>query len=224
MWMSVARSRIASRSRSLTSLMTLASGLLDLVGLGGAELRFQRLRLGGQRVERVAGHSVVGADELADVPLVGQDQLDRHACHQAELIEGGQLKGIARGHAERAVGAPDGHAPLLEDELGGEQSQDLFLDLDRVEIDDGQRKLVADHLQHVGALDVPQTDQNMVEPFAGAVLLCDRLVQLLLGDEPALQKYASDAHGVMIVPAAAGGDSPGRGADEGKACGVTVDE
>jgi hypothetical protein len=158
-------------------------GLLQLVGFGSREIRFQR-RLGVtcQLVEGVAGHAVVRADELADVPLVRQHQLDGHTGQQTELIEGGQLEGIAGGDAQRTVLAPNRHASLLEHELRWQQLQHVLFDVDRVEVHNRQRELLADHLQHVGSGDEPQTHHHVVEPLARAILLVDRLVELRLVD------------------------------------------
>jgi hypothetical protein len=100
---------------------------LDDAGfLGGVE--FLRLAIGdaefrglvrGQLVERVAGHAVVGPDELANVALVSEHQLDRHPGEQPELVEGGQFERVAGRDTERAVLAADRDALLLEDQLRG---------------------------------------------------------------------------------------------------------
>jgi hypothetical protein len=136
----------------------------------------------------------VGPDELGDVALVRQHQLDRHAGEQAKLVEGRQLEGVAGRHPERAVLPLDGDAPLLEDQLGRQGPQDFRLHLDAVEVHDRHRELLADGLQHLAAADPPQPNEHLVEPLAGAVLLGDRVGQLLLGDEPPLQKDTSDPH------------------------------
>jgi hypothetical protein len=62
------------------------------------------------------------------------------------------------------------------------------------QIDDRHGELLADRLQHLRRGDEAQPDEHVVQPLAGAVLLGDRLGELLVADQAALDKDAANAH------------------------------
>jgi hypothetical protein len=48
---------------------------------------------------------------------------------------------------------------------------------------------VADGFEHVRCSDKPEPNHDVVEPFAGAVLLCNGQRELVIGNQTAFNKY-----------------------------------
>ena len=167
-------------------------GLLDLVGRGLAA--GDLIGVGRHRVEGVAADAVVHPDELAEFFFVGEDELDRAAREELELVERGDLGGVARRDGQPAVLLADGHALLLVDELRGQGGQGLLVDGHARKIDHGHVELLAQGLEHLLTRDEPEPDQHAVEPFARAPLLGDRVVELTVGDEAAFGEEITNAH------------------------------
>ncbi len=96
------------------------------------------------------------------------------------------------------VVAGDGRAVLAIDEFGGEGGEDLGVDLEPGEVDDGHLELVADGAGDLGAGDHPEADEDAVEAFTGGALLAECGLELRAGDHPAFDEQHPDAHSSLL--------------------------
>ena len=171
------------------------AGFFGRVEFAIADLAFDgRNLLTPEGIEGVTGDSVVSSDELSEITLVREDQFHSETGQQTEFVEGTQFERITGRDLQRVARPPDRNAELLEHQPRRKNPKGLFIDLQFGEIDDRHVELTSDRLEHPIGSDVAQTNQRVVQSFAGSLLFEDRLVQLWLGDEPAFDEDRSNTH------------------------------
>jgi hypothetical protein len=174
MWTSVARSAIASISRSLTSLMTLASWACSIRRSPRVQAARSSPPRRGHRVERVPAHAVVAADELVQLR-----PRRRGPARSSTRSAGGARRGRSarRGRLSRRSAcrcdARSGRSSACR-RAGRGGSRGPRGDGGGREINDGHVELVAQRVQHVIGGSPTQPDEDAVEPLTAAALLGDR--------------------------------------------------
>jgi len=164
----------------------------------GVVARDRGVELGGdfarERVERVAGDAVAGADELLEVALVGEGEFDRVPRQEPQFVERRELARIARGDPERASVEGDRHALELEDHLRGKGPQRVAVDLDPGQVDDRKVELGGERGEHRLIRDEAESPQGLVELLTRPPLFDQRVFELFVGDQAPIEEERVDAH------------------------------
>ena len=105
------------------------------------------------------------------------------AGDELEVFQQAVIGRIGHGDRERAAFALERKHDALGGHLGGNQLDDLRIDLEPGEIDRRHAILPGQDLGDLQLLDQPELDQDVAQPVLGVLLLGEGLPELLSGDQ-----------------------------------------
>ena len=185
----------------------------DAVGGFVPERRLQLLEAAARHLQRAAGdglafpglplraRSAFGArvvllDRVGDRDLRRDDRLHRVAGHELDVVHREDVGRIRHRDRERAARAAQRNDLVLAGRLGRHQLDDGRVDLELGEVDRGDAVLLAEQRGNLLVLHEPHLDEVEAELAPVALLLRERLLQLLGGNQFLLEEeFAySDGH------------------------------
>jgi len=147
-------------------------------------------------------------DRRGDVPLGGEDELDRVAGLEADPVDDRHAGGVGDGDDHLRAHAVDGEGEVLLHHLLGEQPHDIGVDLVFGKVHHGQTELAPEEGEELLLLDVPRLHQDRADPFMGPFLGFEGAAQLIGSEQVPFKEHFPDfrcdgRHAVPLPPAAA---------------------
>ena len=122
-------------------------------------------------------------DQVAEGVLAGDDRKQVEAGDELEVFEQAEVGGIGHGDGQRAAFPLEREDHALGGHVGGDQLDDLGIDLEPGEVDRRHAILAGEHLGDLELLDKPELHQHVAEPVLAVLLLRKRLRELLARDQ-----------------------------------------
>ena len=193
-WMSEAPFWIASTSTMLTSFTTGASSAdsfssktstLAPSSPSSTTSTLDEVRL---HVRQDAGDGlglrlVVPVDRLLDRGLRGDQRQDLQVRHERDVVQGEHVGRIGHREGERVAHPPDRDHLVLPRDGRRHELQDVRIDVELAERDRGDAVLSRQESDELIVVDEVQPDENRAELLGRALLLRERLLELLGGEE-----------------------------------------
>jgi hypothetical protein len=123
------------------------------------------LALGDHLVDDIATHPIERLDELVDLSLGGQDRLDRLTDDSLNLIEREDQIRIRCRDADAAAIAADGHDLVPVDQTAGHEGEHFLIDIGFAEVDQRDRELLAEDLEHIAFGHHAKAYQRVIDPL-----------------------------------------------------------
>jgi len=138
---------------------------------------------------------VVLLDRVGDGHFRGDDRLDGVPGHELDVVHREDVGRIRHRDRERAPGAAERNDLVLARGLGGNELDDRQVDLELREVDGGDAVLLAEESGNLLVLDEPHLDEVVTELSPIGLLLRQRLLKLLGGDQFLLEKEFTNSDG-----------------------------
>ena len=123
-------------------------------------------------------------EDIADRELTRDDREDVVAGDELHVLDDTHIRRVGHRHRQRAAVALEREHEILERHLAGDQLRDLWIHRELGEIHSGHLVLPRQHLGQLGLGDEAELHQIVPDARTVLLLLLERLVELLLGDQP----------------------------------------
>ena len=133
-------------------------------------------------------------DQLFDFLAGCQHWLDLQTGHQTDVVKSIEIKSIAGGHVQRAIGLGNRDQPFAIDQLRGQRPQRLSVDRDIGQAHQRQVQLLGHDFEQLTLSQKAQLHDGPVQPQLFGFVQSSRFVQLLGRQQPFVQQYLSDTH------------------------------
>ncbi len=140
-------------------------------------------------------------DGLADGRFGSDHRLDVEAGHELDVVHREDVGGIGHRDRQRGTDARERHDLIADRRLLGDQLDHCGIDFVKLQIDGRNAVLAGKHRGDVVVADEPELHQAGSQPAAALLLVFERLLQLIRGDQAVLnQNFAkSRRHECRLV-------------------------
>ncbi len=140
------------------------------------------------------GRTVVVVDRPLDAQLGGHDRLDVVAGHELDVVHGEDVRRIGHGDRDRGSGLVDRQDVVLTGDVGGDHLDDAAVDLEVLEVDRGDAKLLGEALGDVLFRDKSELDEGLAELGARLLLNPQGFLELILRDQARFRQQFTETN------------------------------
>ena len=158
-------------------------------GVGGVDRRHLLHDL--LQLEGVGG-AVVPVDRVLEGDLRGDDRLDVVAGHELQVVHREDVRRVGHRDGERRAGLVDREDVVLARDLGGDELQDVRVDLEVRQVDRRHAELRGERLRDVVLGDEAEPHERLAQLHPRFLLLLQGRGELLRVDELRLQEKFSE--------------------------------
>src|SRR5437870_2920581 len=162
----------------------------DLVLVEELDVADRALELLDDLADRGRLDVVVVLDGLADGALGGHDRQDLEVGPKGHVVEGEDVGGVGHGQGQHVGLALDRDDLVLPRHLGGDELEDVGIDVELGERDRGDAVLLREEADQLVFVDQVEPHEERAELLGGPLLRQERPLELVLVDQP----FRSEEH------------------------------